>query len=104
MIIALLASWDFVFSRIEQLDVFKKSKVSASYFLCNISVSQERSNETKINKKAVEILDKVKRKLTGFDDITEKYLDVENQVQSLIRQATATENLCQLYMGWCPFW
>jgi FKBP12-rapamycin complex-associated protein len=52
----------------------------------------------------VEILEKVKKKLTGFDDITEKYLDVENQVQSLIKQATATENLCQLYMGWCPFW
>jgi len=65
---------------------------------------QERNNETKINKKAVEILEKVKKKLTGFDDITEKYLDVENQVQSLIKQATATENLCQLYMGWCPFW
>ena len=64
-----------------------------------------QSYDMSLNKKAVEILKKVSKKLTGYDDITdEKHLRVEDQVQSLIRQATASENLCQLYMGWCPFW
>ena len=31
-------------------------------------------------------------------------LDVEEQVDLLIRQATANENLCLSYFGWCPFW
>jgi len=28
----------------------------------------------------------------------------EAQVQHLILQATSHENLCQSYIGWCPFW
>ena len=31
-------------------------------------------------------------------------LSVQEQVDMLIRQATSVENLCQLFMGWCPFW
>ncbi|ONK75401.1 uncharacterized protein A4U43_C03F16470 [Asparagus officinalis] len=31
-------------------------------------------------------------------------LSVKLQVQKLILQATAHENLCQNYVGWCPFW
>jgi hypothetical protein len=30
-------------------------------------------------------------------------LSVEEQVDRLIRQATAVENLCQLFFGWCPW-
>ena len=29
---------------------------------------------------------------------------IASQVQRLIGQATAHENLCQSYIGWCPFW
>jgi hypothetical protein len=29
--------------------------------------------------------------------------DVPAQVEKLIQQATAVENLCQCYVGWCPF-
>lgn len=29
---------------------------------------------------------------------------VAAQVQRLIQQATSHENLCQSYIGWCPFW
>ncbi len=29
---------------------------------------------------------------------------VPAQVQRLIEQATSHENLCQSYIGWCPFW
>nr|AOZ57106.1 Serine threonine-protein kinase TOR [Saccharum hybrid cultivar R570] len=31
-------------------------------------------------------------------------LSVKVQVQKLILQATSHENLCQNYVGWCPFW
>ena len=31
-------------------------------------------------------------------------LDVEEQVDKLICQAMANENLCLSYFGWCPFW
>ncbi|KAL3843837.1 hypothetical protein ACJIZ3_001240 [Penstemon smallii] len=31
-------------------------------------------------------------------------LSVKLQVQKLILQATSRENLCQNYVGWCPFW
>ena len=31
-------------------------------------------------------------------------LDVAAQVQRLILAATSHENLCQCYIGWCPFW
>ena len=29
---------------------------------------------------------------------------IEAQVQRLIVAATSHENLCQSYIGWCPFW
>ena len=29
---------------------------------------------------------------------------VSSQVQRLIGQAISHENLCQSYIGWCPFW
>ena len=29
---------------------------------------------------------------------------VQSQVQRLILQACSHENLCQSYIGWCPFW
>lgn len=31
-------------------------------------------------------------------------LKVSEQVERLISQATSHENLCQCYIGWCPFW
>ena len=31
-------------------------------------------------------------------------LDVQSQVERLIREATEHRNLCQAYIGWCPFW
>ena len=31
-------------------------------------------------------------------------LDVAQQVDRLIVQATSNENLCLSFVGWCPFW
>ena len=43
------------------------------------------------------------RSMTTTEEVGES-LDVPAQVQRLISQATSMENLCQSYMGWCPFW
>lgn len=58
-----------------------------------------------LNEKAVAVIRRVQAKLTGRDFEGEREpLDVSAQVQRLISQAASHENLCQCYIGWCPFW
>lgn len=57
-----------------------------------------------LNNQAVNVLARVKNKLTGRDFEDNSVLSVPNQVRRLITQATSYENLCQSYLGWCPFW
>ena len=57
-----------------------------------------------LNKKALDIVQRVRDKLTGKDFDPNACLEVSEQVDLLIRQATNNENLCQCYIGWCPFW
>ncbi|RLN97572.1 hypothetical protein BBJ28_00010972 [Nothophytophthora sp. Chile5] len=58
-----------------------------------------------LNEKAVAVIRRVQAKLSGRDFEGEREpLDVSAQVQRLISQATSHENLCQCYIGWCPFW
>jgi FKBP12-rapamycin complex-associated protein len=40
----------------------------------------------------------------GRDFDPEVVLNIEAQVEQLIEQATALENLCQCYFGWGAFW
>eukprot|EP00605_Chrysophyceae_sp_TOSAG23-4_P001470 GSChrysophyteH1.ASY1.ANO1.1606.1 assembled CDS len=57
--------------------------------------------------KALVVIRRVMDKLTGLDFANGGHaaaLDVPEQVDRLIRQATANENLCLSYFGWCPFW
>ncbi|KAI9166124.1 hypothetical protein LWI28_026644 [Acer negundo] len=42
--------------------------------------------------------------ISGDTHEVEHGLSVKLQVQKLIIQATSHENLCQNYVGWCPFW
>lgn len=61
-----------------------------------------------LNERAVIVMARMSNKLTGRDfpigvDL-EPGLTVKSQVQKLIAQATSHENLCQSYVGWCPFW
>ena len=56
------------------------------------------------NARAVQVLARVKEKLTGRDFKPDRELNVEEQVAKLIGQATSVENLCQHYIGWCSFW
>jgi len=63
-----------------------------------------------LNAKAVTVIGRVENKLTGRDFAHEigakesKVLTVQAQVERLLRQATSHANLCQCYIGWCPFW
>lgn len=65
-------------------------------------------HEEALNAKALKVIRRVQDKLSGsdFPDVQEKNapLDVSDQVQRLIVQATSSESLCQLFIGWCAFW
>jgi FKBP12-rapamycin complex-associated protein len=54
--------------------------------------------------RALIVMDRVQQKLTGTDFQGQDGLSVEEQVDLLIKQATLSDNLCQSYVGWCPFW
>jgi serine/threonine-protein kinase mTOR len=68
--------------------------------------TKEMETEIKevLNARAIEVLARVKEKLTGKDFKKTEELQVEAQVDRLIREATNLENLCQHYIGWCSFW
>ncbi|VDP19438.1 unnamed protein product [Soboliphyme baturini] len=59
-----------------------------------------------VSKKALEIIQRIRDKLTGkdFANLYAEPIDVSSQVELLIEQAVSHENLCQCYIGWCPFW
>lgn len=63
-----------------------------------------------LNERAVAVMKRMSDKLTGRDFSQEGMPNsgdsdsVQTQVQRLIMQATAHDNLCQSYIGWCPFW
>jgi len=57
-----------------------------------------------INQRALQVIERVKLKLSGSDFRQSEVLSVATQVNLLIQQATSTINLCQCYVGWCPFW
>ncbi|KAK6429000.1 phosphatidylinositol kinase-related protein kinase tor1, partial [Oleoguttula sp. CCFEE 5521] len=56
------------------------------------------------NVRALQVLARVKEKLTGKDFKKGQELGVDAQVERLLSEATSLENLCQHYIGWCSFW
>lgn len=62
-------------------------------------------NEQEVrNERALFVFNRVQHKLTGRDFNPDESLTVPEQVEKLIDQATALENLCQCFSGWCAFW
>lgn len=61
-----------------------------------------------LNERAVSVMKRMSDKLTGRDFMVEGQPSepdsAPRQVRRLIQQATSHENLCQSYIGWCPFW
>jgi FKBP12-rapamycin complex-associated protein len=68
------------------------------------------SDEADLNERALSVISRVNKKLTGRDFETDEdairrqALSVKEQVHKLIQQATSHENLAVLYQGWCSFW
>ncbi len=56
------------------------------------------------NERAMQVLNRVKEKLTGHDFKPNEELTYIVQVDKLLNEATKLENLCQHYIGWCSFW
>lgn len=69
-----------------------------------LSLANGTQLDVALNEKALKVIRRVQEKLAGTDFDNEEPLDVPDQVQRLIVQATNAETLCQLYIGWCAFW
>jgi phosphatidylinositol kinase/protein kinase (PI-3 family) len=66
--------------------------------------STQQSVASELNSKALAVIARVESKLIGRDFDPNITLDVESHVDRLIKEATSHVNLCQCYIGWCPFW
>jgi serine/threonine-protein kinase mTOR len=74
----------------------------------------EDDKPEELNSKAIEVINRVSKKLTGrdFEDEDDnnsenellQSLNVQEQVNKLILEATSTKNLAIAYIGWCSFW
>jgi FKBP12-rapamycin complex-associated protein len=69
-----------------------------------VNGNQDPEQKEVQNARALQVLSRVKEKLTGRDFKKDKELPVEEQVEKLLSEATNLENLCQHYIGWCSFW
>eukprot|EP01127_Copromyxa_protea_P021217 TRINITY_DN7249_c0_g1_i1.p1 TRINITY_DN7249_c0_g1~~TRINITY_DN7249_c0_g1_i1.p1 ORF type:complete len:2507 (+),score=519.55 TRINITY_DN7249_c0_g1_i1:98-7618(+) len=56
------------------------------------------------NEKALTVLKRISSKLSGTEFSRLGQVETERQVDILIDQATSYSNLCQHYLGWCPYW
>ncbi|KAI6231501.1 Serine/threonine-protein kinase TOR [Aphelenchoides besseyi] len=56
------------------------------------------------NNHTADAIGRVKAKLSGRDFNVYEVISEKEQVNRLIEQATLFDNLCQCYVGWCPFW
>lgn len=91
------------------------SSSSSHYFSEADLPNSDAVTSENLNRKALSVINRVNKKLTGAilvitqlnakgRDFGSDPLDISEQVQRLINQATSHENLCQCYIGWCPFW
>lgn len=89
-----LLAWRLTAERVDE----RKNKADENEIL-----SGESRPEIK-NQRGLDVIDRVKAKLAGKDFKHQGPLDVNQQVDMLIEQATSLENLCQCFIGWCAFW
>ncbi|RWS29930.1 hypothetical protein B4U80_02742 [Leptotrombidium deliense] len=79
-----------------------ETNIGSAFGFCAIDSLNQQPEA--LNKKALAVVKRVRDKLTGRDFDANVPLPVDKQVDLLIKQATSHENLCQCYIGWCPFW
>jgi len=87
-------------------DVLTESvPVSRSSRQSRILSLQINNSSDKLNQRALTVLTRVSNKLRGKDFKDDGSVNsVEEQIELLVQQATNHENLCQAWIGWCPFW
>lgn len=64
----------------------------------------EDAHRKELNQIAEMCIQRINDKLRGMEFHTDRRLGINQQVDTLIKQATSHENLAQCYIGWCPFW
>ena len=100
-------------------DIFS-GEFSADKQLCReeefVQFEEESVNRPEVlSAGALNVINRVSNKLTGIlgvalsitlvgRDFSSLPLDVPAQVDKLVREAVSVQNLCQAYVGWCPFW
>ena len=89
---------------IDEMKYEKRRMGSVERQLYNRFTEREQIESEELNKIAKIVLGRIIDKLKGTDFNKVETLDYKQQVEKLIRQATSYENLCQSYLGWCPFW
>jgi hypothetical protein len=60
--------------------------------------------EGELTDKAVSVVHRVMDKLIGLDFENKTALEISEQIDRLIQQATSNENLSSCFSGWCAFW
>lgn len=60
--------------------------------------------EGELTDKAVSVIHRVMDKLIGLDFDNKTALEISEQIDRLIQQATSNENLSTCFSGWCAFW
>ena len=89
---------------IDEMKYEKRRMGSVERQLYNRFTEREQIESEELNKIAKIVLGRIIDKLKGTDFSKIEPLDYKQQVEKLVRQATSHENLCQSYLGWCPFW
>ena len=79
----------------------RKGKIERQLYL---QFEENEVESDNLNKIAILVLKRIIDKLQGTDFGEDDILSINQQVERLINQATSHENLCQNYIGWCPFW
>lgn len=83
-------------------DQFRNTIGQENLNLVMDNFTEFKSNKS-LNKKAVEIVNRILDKLTGRDFNPNERLTIDKQIDLLIKEATSNENLSQLYVGWCAW-
>ncbi|OAF69217.1 Target of rapamycin [Intoshia linei] len=70
----------------------------------NVHNSSDEENNVQgvMNKVSMVIIKRVRDKLRGCD--FGEQLSISKQVEFLVKEASSHRNICQCYIGWCPFW
>ncbi|KAF2398484.1 hypothetical protein EJ06DRAFT_583742 [Trichodelitschia bisporula] len=85
-------------------DTFRPRNRSSAFASSAARAAEDPEAKEVQNARAIQVLARVKDKLSGRDFKGHEDLRVDMQVDKLIREATNLENLCQHYIGWCSFW